>query len=158
MLPGASGVPDASGTPGSNDNPLPANAGPLPASDNPLPANDNPLPASDDPPPANPDPLPFNVSLGAALTDYPLAHAACLILELAGREIEFGRASLLLRSPFIAAGESETAARAGLDLELRRRRRRVRAGALATPAQTGRFPQVRSFRRARAIGMGEGHH
>jgi len=65
--------------------------------------------------------LPFNVSLGAALTSYPLAQAACLILELAGREIEFGRASLLLRSPFIAAGEAEAAGRARLDLELRRR-------------------------------------
>ncbi len=47
--------------------------------------------------------------------------AACLVLELAGREIEFGRASLLLRSPFIAAGETEAAGRARLDLELRRR-------------------------------------
>jgi len=65
--------------------------------------------------------LPFNVSLGAALTSYPLVQAACLILELAGREIEFGRASLLLRSPFIAAGEAEAAGRARLDLELRRR-------------------------------------
>jgi probable DNA repair protein len=67
------------------------------------------------------NPLPFNVSLGAALTDYPLVQAACLILELAGREIDFGRASLLLRSPFIAGGESEAAGRALLDLELRRR-------------------------------------
>ena len=65
--------------------------------------------------------LPFNVSLGAALTTYPLVQAAFLILELAGREIEFGRASLLLRSPFIAAGESEAAGRARLDFELRRR-------------------------------------
>ena len=64
--------------------------------------------------------LPFNVSLGTALTGYPLVQAACLILELAGREIDFGRASLLLRSPFIAAGESEAAGRARLDLELRR--------------------------------------
>jgi len=67
------------------------------------------------------DPLPFNVSLGQALSSYPLVQAACLILELAGREIEFGRASLLLRSPFIAAGEVEAAGRARLDLELRRR-------------------------------------
>jgi ATP-dependent helicase/nuclease subunit B len=66
-------------------------------------------------------PLPFNVSLGAALTTYPLVQAACMILELAGPEIEFERASLLLRSPFIAAGEAEAAGRARLDLELRRR-------------------------------------
>jgi probable DNA repair protein len=69
----------------------------------------------------DPDPLPFNVSLGEALTGYPLVQTACLILELAGREIDFGRASLLIRSPFIAAGESEAAGRARLDLELRRR-------------------------------------
>jgi len=72
-------------------------------------------------PGASEQPLPFNVSLGQALADYPLVQAACLILELAGREIEFGRASLLLRSPFIAAGEAEAAGRARLDLELRRR-------------------------------------
>jgi ATP-dependent helicase/nuclease subunit B len=79
------------------------------------------LPGAFGAPGANQDPLPFNVSLGAALTSYPLVQAACLILELAGREIEFGRASLLLRSPFIAAGESDAAGRARLDLELRRR-------------------------------------
>ena len=66
-------------------------------------------------------PLPFNISLGQALAEYPLVQAACLILELAGREIDFTRASLLLRSPFIAAGEAEAAGRARLDLELRRR-------------------------------------
>jgi probable DNA repair protein len=79
------------------------------------------LPGAFGAPRAKQDPLPFNVSLGAALTGYPLVQAACLILELAGREIDFGRASLLLRSPFIAAGESEAAGRAQLDLELRRR-------------------------------------
>lgn len=72
-------------------------------------------------PGASADALPFNVSLGVALAGYPLVQAACLILELAGREIEFTRASLLLRSPFIAAGEAEAGARARLDLELRRR-------------------------------------
>lgn len=72
-------------------------------------------------PGSKPDPLPFNLSLGTALTGFPLVQAACLILELAGREIEFSRASLLLRSPFIAAGESEAAGRARFDLELRRR-------------------------------------
>jgi ATP-dependent helicase/nuclease subunit B len=72
-------------------------------------------------PDAKEAPLPFNVSLGAALASYPLVQAACLILELTWREIEFGRASLLLRSPFIAAGEAEATGRALLDLELRRR-------------------------------------
>jgi probable DNA repair protein len=79
------------------------------------------LPGASGAPRTNDDPLPFNLSLGEALTGYPLVQAACLILELAGREIEFGRASLLIRSPFIAAGESEAAGRARLDLELRRR-------------------------------------
>ncbi|MFH1043508.1 MAG: PD-(D/E)XK nuclease family protein [Pseudomonadota bacterium] len=79
------------------------------------------LPGATGAPRSNRDPLPFNVSLGAALTGYPLVQAAFLILELAGREIEFGRASLLIRSPFIAAGEAEAAGRARLDLELRRR-------------------------------------
>jgi probable DNA repair protein len=71
-------------------------------------------------PGAKQDALPFNLSLGAALTSTPLVHAACLILELAGREMDFGRASLLLRSPFIAGGDSEAAGRARLDLALRR--------------------------------------
>ncbi len=66
-------------------------------------------------------PLPFNISLGTALNSYPLVQAAFLALELAGRETGFGRASLLIRSPFIAAGVAEAAARARLDLELRRR-------------------------------------
>ena len=64
---------------------------------------------------------PFNVSLGAVLTSYPLVNAALLVLELAGREIEFERASGLLRSPFLAGGESELARRARLDAQLRKR-------------------------------------
>jgi len=106
------------------------------------------------------DPLPFNVSLGRALTDYPLVQAACLILEVAGRDIEFGRASLLLRSPFIAAGEAEAAGRARLDLELRRRAEpaigidrllntldAAGAGALA-PELAQRLRQLAAFRRS----------
>ena len=64
--------------------------------------------------------LPFNISLGMPLPGYPLARAALLILDLAGGEIEFAAASRLLRSPFIAAGTSEAAARACLDAALRR--------------------------------------
>ncbi len=37
--------------------------------------------------------LPFNISLGAPLADYPLAHAALSILELAAGEIPFEQAS-----------------------------------------------------------------
>lgn len=65
--------------------------------------------------------LPFNLSLGIPLADYPLVNAAMLLLELAGRETEFERASRLLRSPFIAGAETERSARALLDVELRGR-------------------------------------
>ena len=65
--------------------------------------------------------LPFNLSLGVPLADYPLVNTAMLLLELAGREAEFERASRLLRSPFIAGAETERSARALLDVELRGR-------------------------------------
>lgn len=72
-------------------------------------------------PGAAPGVLPFNLSLGEPLTAYPLVNAALLLLELAGRDIEFERASRLLRSPFIAGGEAERDSRAVLDADLRRR-------------------------------------
>src|SRR5690606_24226375 len=56
--------------------------------------------------------LPFNISLGESLSAWPLVNAAFLVLELAGREIDFGRASRLIRSPFIAGAEAEYAQRA----------------------------------------------
>lgn len=65
--------------------------------------------------------LPFNLSLGVALADYPLVNTALLLLELAGRDVEFERASRVLRSPFIAGGEVERSGRALLDAELRSR-------------------------------------
>lgn len=65
--------------------------------------------------------LPFNASLGMALSSYPLVSAAFLMLELGGREIEFERASLLLRSPFFSGGETEMVNRARLDAQLRKR-------------------------------------
>lgn len=64
---------------------------------------------------------PFNVSLGMALTAYPLVSTAFLLLELAGREIEFEHVSSLLRSPFIVGGETEMSSRARLDAQLRKR-------------------------------------
>lgn len=64
---------------------------------------------------------PFNVSLGTALNSYPLISAALLALELGGREIEFERASLLIRSPFLGGGEAEMVNRARLDARLRKR-------------------------------------
>jgi ATP-dependent helicase/nuclease subunit B len=65
-------------------------------------------------------PLPFNVSLGEPLSNYPLVDAALGLLELSFHSVEFGRASKLLRSPFIAGAESEMARRATLDVRLRR--------------------------------------
>lgn len=64
--------------------------------------------------------LPFNASLGMALSSYPLVRAAFLILDLCGRAIEFERASLLLRSPFLGGGDTEMVNRAGLDVQLRK--------------------------------------
>lgn len=72
-------------------------------------------------PGAAPRVLPFNLSLGEPLADYPLVNTALLLLELAGRDIEFERASRVLRTPFIAGGEVERSSRAVLDTELRRR-------------------------------------
>jgi probable DNA repair protein len=65
--------------------------------------------------------LPFNISLGAPLADRPLVAHALDALALGGRELEFERASALIRSPFIAGGETELHARARLDARLRRR-------------------------------------
>ncbi|MGA0114862.1 MAG: PD-(D/E)XK nuclease family protein [Burkholderiales bacterium] len=70
-------------------------------------------------PEAAPGVLPFNLSLGEPLTSYALVNAALTLLQLAGRNIEFERASRLLRSPFIAGAESERTARAVLDIRLR---------------------------------------
>lgn len=72
-------------------------------------------------PGAAPGVLPFNLSLGEPLVAYPLVNAALLLLELAGRDIDFERASRLLCSPFIAGGETERDRRAALDAELCRR-------------------------------------
>jgi len=64
--------------------------------------------------------LPFNISLGAPLADYPLAHAALSILELVSGEIPFEQASRLIRSPFLAGAGAELSSRARLDAELRK--------------------------------------
>ena len=65
--------------------------------------------------------LPFNISLGDPLASYPLVAHALAALELAGSGIEFERASLLLRSPFIALAQAELQQRARLDAKLRGR-------------------------------------
>ncbi len=63
----------------------------------------------------------FDISLGVPLADYPLVDAALAIIEFAHRELEFGRASRLVRSPFIGGAEAEFARRARLDASLRRK-------------------------------------
>ena len=64
---------------------------------------------------------PFNVSLGMGLASYPLVSTAFLLLELVGKDIEFEFVSSILRSPFLAGGESEMTNRALLDEQLRKR-------------------------------------
>src|SRR5690349_7599909 len=64
---------------------------------------------------------PWNVSLGSTLADWPLIHAALLILELSCTELSTERASVLLRSPFLGGAHSERDPRALLDARLRRR-------------------------------------
>jgi ATP-dependent helicase/nuclease subunit B len=63
---------------------------------------------------------PWNVSLGVPLSDWPLAHAALLVLELASGPLSIHRLGVLLRSPFVGGAESERNARALLDARLRR--------------------------------------
>lgn len=65
--------------------------------------------------------VPFNLSLGAALIDFPLVADALALLELCGRRVEFESASMLLRSPFLAGAKGEEAARARLDAWIRER-------------------------------------
>ena len=66
-------------------------------------------------------PLPFNISIGEPLSGYPLVAFALGLLEFSLSEKPFEDVSRLLRSPFLAGGEGELAARARLDAHLRRR-------------------------------------
>ncbi len=63
---------------------------------------------------------PFNVSLGLALTSYPMIDAALVVLALLNQAVEFSRVSHWLRSPFLAGGETEVGQRALLDARIRR--------------------------------------
>ena len=64
--------------------------------------------------------LPFNISLGMALSAYPLINTVLMILKLMGRELEFEQVSHLLRSPFLVGGEEEKSSRAMLDAKIRK--------------------------------------
>ncbi len=106
--------------------------------------------------------FPFNISLGEALTAFPLVSAAFLVLELAGREIDFERVSRLIRSPFLAGAEAELARRARLDARLRKRAEPVvtldRLLTLIAHEDTGcailveRLAALAEFRKARLFG------
>lgn len=69
--------------------------------------------------PADRAPL-FNVSLGEALSRYPIVDAALAIIELPAGAVEFDRVSRLIRSPFLGGAEAELSDRARLDAALRR--------------------------------------
>ncbi|HET7176933.1 MAG TPA: PD-(D/E)XK nuclease family protein [Gammaproteobacteria bacterium] len=63
----------------------------------------------------------YDLSLGVALADTPVVHAGLGVLELLRRRLPFELASLLLRTPFLGAAESERSGRASLELKLRER-------------------------------------
>ncbi len=64
-------------------------------------------------------PIPVVVAAPAPMSEYPMVDAALLILQLAARECTSTDAGRLLRSPFIAGGQSEQACRALADRRLR---------------------------------------
>ena len=68
--------------------------------------------------------MPFNVSLGRALSSYPLVDFALGLIELAFHTVEFDQASHLIRSPFLGGADTELGRRASLDVEAAPRRRR----------------------------------
>lgn len=64
---------------------------------------------------------PFHLSVGPALIEYPLIHAALLMLEFAVGQLPLPRAGMLLRSPFLGGAEKEWSKRAQWDAKLRKR-------------------------------------
>jgi probable DNA repair protein len=62
---------------------------------------------------------PFNISLGLALTSYPMIETAFVVLALLDHVVEVERVSHWLHSPFIAGGETEMDQRALLDARIR---------------------------------------
>jgi probable DNA repair protein len=75
-------------------------------------------------PPATRDPArrperPFNISLGEALDDEPLVADALLLLTASNGVLDFGEASRVLRSPFLAGAETERGPRTRAEVLLR---------------------------------------
>jgi len=63
--------------------------------------------------------MPFNVSIGIPLVQYPVVALALSLLRISQEELPFEEASRIVRSPFIAGGESELGARMRLEARLR---------------------------------------
>ena len=78
-------------------------------------------------------PQPFEISIGEPLSDYAIVDFALSLFEFSFQEIEFERASRLIRSPFLGGAEKEFAARARLDARLRR----VAAAEISLPKLIG---------------------
>jgi ATP-dependent helicase/nuclease subunit B len=68
-------------------------------------------------------PVPVVIAAPAPMSEYPMVDAALLVLQLAARECTSIEAGRLLRSPFIAGGQSERGRRALADLRLREEQR-----------------------------------
>jgi probable DNA repair protein len=62
----------------------------------------------------------FHLSVGPSLAEYPVVHAALLMLDFASDELPLPRAGMLLRSPFLGGSEKECGKRAQLDAKLRK--------------------------------------
>jgi ATP-dependent helicase/nuclease subunit B len=78
---------------------------------------------------------PYNLSLGQALSQYPIIHTALQILELGKGELACAEAGSLLRSPFLGGASVEWGRRALLDLACRRGEPLVRINHLLRLAQ-----------------------
>jgi probable DNA repair protein len=78
---------------------------------------------------------PYNLSLGQALSHYPVIHTAFQILELGRGELSCEEVGSLLRSPFLGAAAAEGARRALLDVACRRGEPLVRISGLLRLAQ-----------------------
>jgi probable DNA repair protein len=63
--------------------------------------------------------MPLEISFSEPLSSRPLVDFALGVLEFSAHEVEFARASRLIRSPFLGDAEEEFAARARMDARLR---------------------------------------
>jgi len=86
---------------------------------------------------------PFNFSLGRPLAEHAVIDCALGLLALARGPVSVDEAGLLLRSPYLAGGISEWAARAALDARLRARGEPlVSAGELQRAADREDCPEL----------------